>query len=247
LPIYLYFDFSGYTDIAIGFARLFGINLLPNFNRPFFSENVTTFWKRFHISLASWFGDYIFRQTVFKRRKWGIFASTYAVFITWMLFGIWHGAGWNFMALGLVQVIAINYEFFTRKTRYKLFSRAPAWVNKWVGRVFVYLFYCFSLVFFFSPDLSTVYSFLAKLFEVSGPFLIDDMSTKPFMVLIYIPLFLLVELLQNDYSAVYQRLEDFWMGKKRGSLIFRWTVYSIIITIIFIVGLKAEQFVYANF
>ena len=247
LPIYLYFDFSGYTDIAIGFARIFGINLLPNFNRPFFSENVTTFWKRFHISLASWFVDYIFRQTVFRRRKWGVYASMYAVFVTWMLFGIWHGAGWNFMVLGLVQVVAINYEFFTRKTRYKLFSRVPAWVNRWVGRVFVYVFYCFSLVFFFSPDLATVFDFLSRLFEVIGPVVIDDMSTKPFMVLIYIPIFFVLELLQNDYTAVYQKLENFWLGENRGSRVFRWIAYSTIITIIFIVGLKAEQFVYANF
>ena len=91
LPMYLYFDFSGYTDIAIGFAKMFGIDLLPNFNRPFFAENVTTFWKRFHISLAAWFGNYIYRQIIFKRRKWGVYSSTmFAVFITWMLFGIWH-------------------------------------------------------------------------------------------------------------------------------------------------------------
>ena len=65
-PLYLYFDFSGYTDMARGVAKTFGIELLPNFNRPFFADNVTNFWKRFHISLSSWFNDYVFKQTSFK-------------------------------------------------------------------------------------------------------------------------------------------------------------------------------------
>ena len=121
VPIYLYFDFSGYTDIAIGFAKVFGIDLLPNFNRPFFSENMTSFWRRFHMSLSLWFNDYIFKQTSFRYRKWGIFASVFAVFITWMLFGIWHGAGWIFMLLGFLQAVAIYYEVFTRKIRFKFF------------------------------------------------------------------------------------------------------------------------------
>ncbi|NLA47845.1 MAG: MBOAT family protein, partial [Bacteroidales bacterium] len=74
-PFYLYFDFAGYTNIAIGFAKIYGIELLPNFNRPFLSENVTTFWKRFHMSLSLWFHDYVFRQFSFKYRKLGINAA----------------------------------------------------------------------------------------------------------------------------------------------------------------------------
>ena len=242
-----YVDFSGYTDIAIGIARTFGIEILPNFNSPFFAHNVTTFWKRFHISLASWFGDYIFRQMVFKRRKWGVYASVYAVFITWTLFGIWHGAGWNFMALGFLQALLINYEFFTRKARYKVFSRLPGFVNIWTGRIFTYLFYCISLVFFFAPDLKSVFAYFARLTEVHGRLYMDDLSLKPFMLLIYVPLFLFVEFLQNDMNKTYLKLEKFWLGNSNRSRIFRWTTYSLIITIIYIVGLKAEQFVYANF
>jgi D-alanyl-lipoteichoic acid acyltransferase DltB (MBOAT superfamily) len=247
LPLYLYFDFSGYTDIAIGIARIFGIDLLPNFNRPFLAQNVTTFWKRFHISLASWFNDYIFRQTVFNRRKWGIFASVYAVFITWILFGIWHGAGWNFMLLGLLQALAMNYEFFTRKVRYRLFSKLPGFVNIWTGRIVTYLFYCLSLVFFFSHDLKSVGIYLSRLTEIRGPIVVDDMSTKPFSLLIYIPVFLMFELMQNDYGNLYRKLEAFWLGESNKNRFFRWTLYSIMITILFVAGFKGQQFVYANF
>ena len=160
-PMYIYFDFSGYTDIAIGLSKTFGINLLPNFNRPFFSENVTTFWKRFHISLSSWFNDYVFKQTSFKLRKWGIYASIFSLFLTWTLFGIWHGAGWNFMVLGLVQGLAMIYEFFTKKWRQLLFSKLPVRVRIWIGRGLTYCFYACSLVFFFSPNPQSAFDFIS--------------------------------------------------------------------------------------
>lgn len=247
LPIYLYFDFSGYTDIAIGTARLFGIELLPNFTRPFFAENVSNFWRRFHISLASWFNDYIFRQTVLKRRRWGVYASVYGVFLTWLLFGIWHGGGWHFMILGLLQAIAINYEYFTRGFRRKLFSKIPTPIDKWIGRTITYLFYCISLVFFFSSDLGSALSFFSGLFGDFNRLVIDDLSTKPFMLFVYVPLFLLVELVENDYDKLYNKVIGVWYSDAWKYKILRWSFYSILITIIFILGLKSEQFVYANF
>jgi D-alanyl-lipoteichoic acid acyltransferase DltB (MBOAT superfamily) len=118
-PLYLYFDFSGYTDIAFGIARAFGIELRPNFNRPFMSQSMTEFWKRFHISLSSWFHDYVFIRTSYRYRRYGKKASVFALFLTWVLFGIWHGAGWNFMLLGFLQVLAIYYEFSTKKNKSK--------------------------------------------------------------------------------------------------------------------------------
>ena len=89
-PLYLYFDFSGYTDIAIGIARAFGIKIPMNFNRPFLAENMTNFWKRFHASLSSWFHDFIFMRILFRYRKYKKHATTLALFLTWILFGIWH-------------------------------------------------------------------------------------------------------------------------------------------------------------
>lgn len=247
-PLYLYFDFSGYTDIGIGVAKMFGIDLMPNFNRPFFSENMTTFWKRFHISLSSWFNDYIFKQISFKYRKWGVYASLYALAITWLLFGIWHGAGWTFMLIGVLQVIAITFEFFTKGWRIKLFSRIPTSYNNWISRGLTYLFYCLCMVFFFSPDVRTAVTFLGKLTRfgnASNPF--DDISIKPFSVLVFIPVLFLIELLQNDYSQVFKRLEAFYLHNSRTRKIMRWMLYSVMMTIIYIIGLKSHQFVYANF
>ena len=226
---------------------MFGIQILPNFNRPFFSENMTVFWKRFHITLGSWFNDYIFRQTVFRRRKWGIYASVYGVFVTFTLFGIWHGAGWTFMLLGLLQVLALNYEFLTRKLRYRFFSSLPPVFRAWLGRISTYLFYCVSMVFFFAPDLQAIGIFFDKLMHSQGTFGLDNISLKPFSLIIYIPIFLIIELLQNDFGKFYAKIENFWYREKMLSITLRWLAYSIAITIIFVAGLSAVQFVYVNF
>jgi D-alanyl-lipoteichoic acid acyltransferase DltB (MBOAT superfamily) len=247
VPLYLYFDFSGYTDIAIGFAKTFGIELLPNFNNPFFSESVTSFWKRFHISLSSWFNDYVFRLVSFKRRKWGIYASIYALFLTWIMFGIWHGAGWNFMALGLLQALAITYEFFTKKLRIKLLSKVPNYYRIWIGRIFTYLFYCISLIFFFSPDIKSSIIYFSKLKEVNGPLNLDPLVSYPFLVIIYISVFLLLELIQNDFINTSKKLRVYWISNSKKYTLARWFLYSIVITLILVVGNKAEHFIYVNF
>lgn len=248
-PLYLYFDFSGYTDIAIGMAKTLSIELLPNFNRPFLSENMTTFWKRFHISLSSWFNDYVFRQLSFKYRKWGIYASIYSVLVTWILFGIWHGAGWNFMCLGLLMALAINYEFFTKKIRVKMFSRVPDFFRIWFSRMITYLFYCVAMVFFFSPNINAAFTYFSKLTRLNGPklSLIGPLSLTPFPVLFYIIIFLTLEIIQNDYSNTYSKIEHFWSDDKKRRRIFRWAIYTMAITILYVAGNKVHQFEYVNF
>ena len=246
-PLYLYFDFSGYTDIAIGISKMFGFDLLPNFNRPFFARNMTNFWKRFHISLSSWFNDYIFKQTVFKFRRLGIFASIIGLFVAWSLFGIWHGAGWTFMLLGVLQAAAIIYEFLTKRMRTSLFSLLPNYLSIWISRLVTYFFYCISLVFFFAPSLDKVGLFFKEITSNKVLLSLEGISTKPFMLIIYIPLILFIERLAEDYTLVNSKIIRFWESSNRSSQYFRWTVYSLIITILFVAGLKDQQFVYVNF
>jgi alginate O-acetyltransferase complex protein AlgI len=246
-PLYLYFDFSGYTDIAIGIARTFGFDLVPNFNRPFLAENVTSFWKSFHISLSSWFNDYVFRLTSFKYRKWGIRASIFAVFVTWILFGIWHGAGWTFMILGFLQALAINFEFFTKELRISLFSRVPAYLKKWIGRVFTYLFYAVSLVFFFSNDIKLVPIFFSKLFVADNSQILYINRAVFFMVLIFIMIFIIMEVFSNDFKSFYFRIEKFWENDKNIVRIQRWVLYLIIITCVVVMGNDVQDFIYFKF
>ena len=128
-----------------------------------------------------------------------------------------------------------------------MFSRIPGMIRIWFGRLVTYLFYCASLVFFFAPDLGSVFTYFSKLWNIQGPIVIDDLSTKPFALIIYIPLFLFLELIQEDFSVTFDRINNFWLGDKMKQRMFRWFVYSTIITILFVVGFKAQQFVYANF
>ena len=246
-PLYLYFDFSGYTDIAFGIARSFGIELRPNFNRPFLAENMTNFWKRFHISLSSWFQDYVFMRVVFKYRKWGRNASTLALFVTWLLFGIWHGAGWTFMLLGLLQGIAVYYEFTTKKWRIKFFSRMPELPRKWIGRVSTYLFYGASLVFFFAPDLNSVSIFYTKLFQTDGLIPGGIRQEVFIMVMIFVIIFMVFEILKNDFSNFYSRIEAFWIRNSMKNRIFRWALYFCLITILLILNKEVQEFIYFQF
>lgn len=247
-PLYLYFDFSGYSDIAIGYAKTLGIELLPNFNRPFFSENMTNFWKRFHISLSSWFNDYIFRQTSFKYRRWGVGASVLALFVTWTLFGIWHGAGWNFMVLGFLQALAIIYEFFTKKWRVRLFSRMNGTVRVWTGRIVTYLFYACSLVFFFSPDLQSSFSFFQKMGEKSSGVINLGIPSQHFLlIIILIFLILVLEMLENDFIMVFDKLKAYLMKPNRRNLLIRWGYYYLLVILILFFWKGAQQFIYFQF
>ena len=246
-PLYLYFDFSGYTDIAFGFARAFGIELRPNFNRPFMSENMTEFWKRFHISLSSWFHDYVFIRTSFRYRKWGRSASNFALFLTWVLFGIWHGAGWNFMLLGFLQALAIFYEFSTRKWRIRVFSKLPGFSRAWFGRICTYVFYGTSLVFFFAPNINSVFTFFAKLPQLNG-YLPGGVRNEIFLlVMIFIFVILAFEVIKHDFNNTYNKIEAFWLSNKSINKIFRWAVYCILITVVIVFNRDVQQFIYFQF
>lgn len=130
----LFADFSGYTDIAIGTARLMGVNLMENFRRPFQASNMSDFWARWHISLTSWIGDYIFKPLLFKRPKFG---NLYTLFVM-TLVGFWHGASWNFIAFGLMHGTIIVTQRYYKKI--KLFQ--PFNKSVWGKRVFIFWNFC---------------------------------------------------------------------------------------------------------
>jgi alginate O-acetyltransferase complex protein AlgI len=243
LPLYLYFDFSGYTDIAIGLAKTYGIDLIPNFNHPFLSENVTAFWKRFHISLSSWFNDYVFKQASFRFRKLKSHATLLAVFLTWILFGIWHGAGFNFMVLGLLQALAIYYEFLTKKKRTVLFSKLPNFIRIWTGRVITYCFYGISLVFFFSPDLSTAFKFFSRIKDLSDNFKGSYISEPLLFGLFFALLFMIYETVQNDSITFYARLQNYWTNHR----FFRVIVYFLATTLLVSQLSGNKSFIYEMF
>ena len=104
----LYFDFSGYSDMAIGLGRIFGFHFLENFNFPYISRSITEFWRRWHISLSGWFRDYVYIPLGGNRR--GLQRQLFNIMVVWMLTGLWHGAAWNFVLWGLYYGVLLTIE-----------------------------------------------------------------------------------------------------------------------------------------
>lgn len=161
----LYLDFSAYTDIAIGAARLMGVRLSENFNWPYLARNPNDFWRRWHMTLTSWFRDYVFRSLGgFRRRR--PFRTGVVVLVTFMLMGLWHGASWHFVLFGLLSgLVLIAYDFARIIKRGPLLGEQP-W-SRVVGWFCGFLVVCLLMVVFRAPDPGTLILLLTRM--VSGP------------------------------------------------------------------------------
>ncbi len=122
----IYFDFSGYSDMAIGLGKIFGFTFLENFNYPYISKSITDFWRRWHMSLSSWFRDYVYIPlggNKVKKARW-----IFNIFVVWTLTGLWHGASWNFMFWGIYYGIILVIEKLFLK---KILDKSPNFI-KWI-------------------------------------------------------------------------------------------------------------------
>lgn len=117
--IQIYMDFSGYTDMALGTAKLFGIELTDNFRYPYLSRSISEFWRRWHITFSTWLMDYIFKPLQMRYRYWKVWGSIFALMITFFISGLWHGASWNFVIWGLLHGFFLSIEQFWLPIRKK--------------------------------------------------------------------------------------------------------------------------------
>jgi len=166
--IQLYADFSGYTDIAIGSANALGFQLMRNFDSPFIAKSTTELWRRWHISLSTWFGEYVYNPIAIATRNWDRWAVVYASLVTFLILGLWHGPTWNFAMFGLLQGIVLSVEFLTRKTRKKIASRLPEAFNSCFGVCFTFAFFSFALIFFKAGTFADAVYIITHLFSFSG-------------------------------------------------------------------------------
>ena len=179
----VYADFSGYTDIALGTARMFGFDLMENFKRPLLARNISDFWRRWHISLSSWVNDYIFNPLVLKRRDWGIWGVFYGLLISFLVIGVWHGAAWNYVLFGLLQAIAIIYEAATRKARKRISKKISPVIYDNISILLTFLFITFSLIIFQSSTFSEATNIIKGIFLNHGELYYDKPSTLFFMLI----------------------------------------------------------------
>lgn len=161
--IQVYCDFSGYSDIALGSAKTMGFDLMLNFNRPFVSKNITEFWRRWHISLSTWFNDYLFTPITIAQRDWGKYAIIFALITTFFISGLWHGAGWTFIIYGLLHGLAMTYEFLSKKIRKKISKNIPILIYNPISQLITFCFLVLAWVFFRSPDFETAMLIIKKI------------------------------------------------------------------------------------
>ena len=189
-PFQVYGDLGGYSLIAIGSAKCFGIKVSRNFNNPFSSTSMTDFWRNWHISLIQWINDYIFKPIVFYfsgLKKLGIIIG---LLFTFIIAGLWHGITYGFLIWGVFQAIVLTLEFLF-KLKIKFFNY---WKVKFMRRIFTYLIFSFSLIFggAFSELKSSIIA-LKKMIFMEGEIRLDQE-----LVLICI-LSIIIVLLKDSY------------------------------------------------
>ncbi len=237
----LLFDFSGYSDMAIGLSEMFGYSCRENFNYPYMTESVTKFWRRWHISLGQWFRDYIYIPMGGSRTnaKWRVYFN---LLVVWILTGIWHGTTWNFVIWGLGYFMVIAFERLTNlPDRIK-----PKW-GKAVYRVFTLLFINFQWVLFNSKDLLFGLRYIKRMIIYHPNELADFRAVfllKDYWFFIVVAIVLCFPIVP-------------WLDKKLQSRRILHTLFEVIISLIvvagfvwsisFVVAGLNNPFAYANF
>lgn len=155
----IYFDFSGYSDMAIGLGKMFGFHFAENFDYPYMSGSITEFWRRWHISLGMWFRNYVYIPLGGNRVKKP--RLIFNLLVVWLLTGIWHGANWTFIIWGLLYFVLLVIEKFTNLHKNEKFTKT-------IGHVYTLLFVIIGWVFFRSADIQSAIIYLGKMFGVGA-------------------------------------------------------------------------------
>lgn len=163
----IYFDFSGYSDIAIGLGKMLGFNFPENFNYPYMAKSITDFWRRWHMTLSSWFRDYVYIPL--GGNKKGVLKQIRNILIVWSLTGLWHGASWNFIVWGLYFGTLLILEKFILK---KYFNNVP----KFIKGIYTLFLVMISFVIFQGDNLSNDFNIIKGLFGLNGELFINNVT-----------------------------------------------------------------------
>ncbi len=250
----IYGDFSGYSDIAIGTAKLLGFNLMRNFNFPYFSKDFSEFWRRWHISLSTWLRDYLFLPVSYRvmgkikqARFWGVKAEVWGysigVLVTWFLGGLWHGANWTFIMWGAVHGLYLIVAHLSRKTRKRSLRRmgikASNPVLVFVQMVGVFILVNVAWVFFRAENVAQAFGFLSGMF-VGNYLHIPVLGSKLLLNIAVLCVFVVAEWLGRNKAHV--------LKFDNTPLLIRWGIYmAVIYAIIFLGNFKQVEFIYFQF
>ncbi|MGZ4081077.1 MAG: MBOAT family O-acyltransferase [Bacteroidia bacterium] len=236
----IYCDFSGYSDIALGAARLLGIELLRNFAFPYFSRDIAEFWRRWHISLSSWFRDYLYiplggsRVSTLKQIR-----NTFIIFI---VSGFWHGANWTFIAWGALNAIYFLPLLLLKKNRNNLEIVAQ-------GRLFpsvkefhqigiTFLITVFAWIFFRAENISAAFNYISQMMSKS---ILSIPQVRPVSLIIPLIFFVAIEWLGRENKYAIEKLGFKWPRP------LRWGFYYSLVIAVYMMGGKEQQFIYFQF
>jgi alginate O-acetyltransferase complex protein AlgI len=190
--IQIYCDFSGYSNMALGIAKLFGFNLMQNFNYPYFSRDMAEFWRKWHMSLTTWFRDYVYKPLGGSRGgKWMSVRNTFIIFV---VSGFWHGANWTFVAWGFLNAVYFLPLLLMGKNRQNTGMIAEGRMlpnfKELVGMSITFLLATIAWVFFRAENMSVAFSFLKKMFSMSA---FTAPSYRDWILGLFILAFLMIE------------------------------------------------------
>lgn len=229
----IYYDFSGYSDMAIGLGRMFGFNFKENFNYPLISTSVTEFWRRWHISLSSFFRDYVYIPLGGSRV--GILKTIRNIFIVWFLTGMWHGASWNFILWGMYFFVFLIIEKFFIKKYLK---------GGFISRIYTFVIILISFVIFSVTDLNELVMFLKGMFGIGVPFSNYESLYyfRLFFVLIIVSLF--------GIGPLFKKFLDLKKGKYGKFInVFEvlWVILIFVLSIASLISSTFNPFIYFRF
>lgn len=233
----IYGDFSGYSDMAIGTSKLFGFKLMQNFAFPYFSRDISEFWRRWHISLSTWFRDYLYIPLGGSQGgKWMTLRNMFIIFI---VSGLWHGANWTFViwgalnALYMVPLIVFNFNRYhtAHIPKKQLFPN----IYQLLNILLTFALTCFAFIFFRSTNIKSAWDFISGIFILDGwkyPTL--DLKMLPFVIFMFI-------------FEWINREKSFGLSVSGLPVIIRWSLYLLILLIIIIFGRSSDTFIYFQF
>jgi D-alanyl-lipoteichoic acid acyltransferase DltB (MBOAT superfamily) len=241
--VQIYGDFSGYSDIAIGTAKLFGFNLMQNFAHPYFSRDIAEFWRRWHISLSTWFRDYLYIPLGGSRgSKWQQIRN---VFVIFLVSGFWHGANWTFLFWGFLNALFFLPLLLRQKNRVHVDTVAE---NRWwpslrelfsMGATFTLT--TFAWIFFRAATLEDAFYYVSGIFsnsKIPNPY---GFSNTHKILILCILSFMVFEWFGRRNEYAIQKL-----GLNRPA-IFRYSFYYGLVILIFLLGAKQQSFIYFQF
>jgi alginate O-acetyltransferase complex protein AlgI len=236
----IYCDFSGYSDIAIGAARVLGYDLMKNFNRPYFAKTINEFWSRWHISLSTWFRDYVYVPLGGNRR--GVPRMFINLFIVFLVSGMWHGANWTFLVWGALHGIYAALSKITLPIRDRIvdYLRLPASLVSTVRMFITFQLVCFGWIYFRASSIEQANSIVMKIFTLPWDgFFITALDQFSYGVSAIV-LLIIVDAAQEWFNV----LKVFTLRPR----FVRWISYVIIIVIMVLIGVFDEsQFIYFQF